>query len=244
METKTISWFSAGVSSAVATKLLIDEIDQIIYTHIEDQHPDTLRFVKECEAWFGKPVEIMQSPYKNVENALLGASFINSPYGAPCTNILKKRVRIEWEAKNEFFCWLDYVWGMDVDEADRCQGLEESMPNQKHIFPLVERGISKEKAHQILKASGIKRPVMYDLGYQNNNCIGCVKGGMAYHNKIRRDFPEVFKKRAKMERKVGASCIHTDKEGRVFLDELDPERGRNDPPVVEDCGIMCEMLAM
>ncbi len=37
---------------------------------------------------------------------------------------------------------------------------------------------------------------MYDLGYPNNNCIGCVKGGMGYWNKIRKDFPEVFQKRA------------------------------------------------
>ena len=33
----TVSWFSAGVSSAVATKLIIDEVDRIIYTHIDDQ---------------------------------------------------------------------------------------------------------------------------------------------------------------------------------------------------------------
>jgi hypothetical protein len=39
----TVSWFSAGVSSAVATKLEIESIDRIIYTHIHDQHPDTLR---------------------------------------------------------------------------------------------------------------------------------------------------------------------------------------------------------
>ena len=70
---KTISWFSAGGSSAVATKLMIDEIDSIIYTHIEDQHPDTLRFVKDCEQWFGKPVEILQSPYKTVQAACLAA---------------------------------------------------------------------------------------------------------------------------------------------------------------------------
>lgn len=31
---------------------------------------------------------------------------------------------------------------------------------------------------------------MYDLGYANNNCIGCVKGGIGYWNKIRIDFPE------------------------------------------------------
>lgn len=55
----TISWFSAGVSSAVATKWAIDQIDRIIYTHIEDQHPDTLRFVSDCQKWFGKKIEVL-----------------------------------------------------------------------------------------------------------------------------------------------------------------------------------------
>ena len=31
MKMLTISWFSAGVSSAVATKLMIDEIDKIYF---------------------------------------------------------------------------------------------------------------------------------------------------------------------------------------------------------------------
>ena len=32
---------------------------------------------------------------------------------------------------------------------------------------------------------------MYDLGYPNNNCIGCIKGGMGYWNRIRKDFPDI-----------------------------------------------------
>ena len=82
---KNISWFSAGVSSAVATKLMIDQIDEIIYTHIDDQHPDTMRFVRDCEKWFGKPITILQSPYKCVENAVYGSGgrgYINGPSGA------------------------------------------------------------------------------------------------------------------------------------------------------------------
>ena len=76
---------------------------------------------------------------------------------------------------------------------------------------------------------------MYDLGHPNNNCIGCVKGGMGYWNKIRVDFPEVFERRAKMERDIGATCING-----IYLDELDPDAGRN-KVVVADCGIMCEL---
>jgi 3'-phosphoadenosine 5'-phosphosulfate sulfotransferase (PAPS reductase)/FAD synthetase len=236
----TVSYFSAGVSSAVATKLLIDEIDRIMYTHIDDQHPDTMRFVKECEEWFGKPVEIWQSPVKNVENACRYAGgFIRNPKtgAARCTTTLKRFVRKEFEEANPGpkCC----VWGMDCNEQDRCDRILQSMSEFEHRFPLLERGMTKEDAHKILKASGIKRPAMYDLGYHNNNCIGCVKGGMGYWNKIRVDFPDVFASRAKMERDIGFSIL-----GRAWLDELDPERGRHEGPICEDCGIMCELMAM
>lgn len=229
-----VSWFSAGVSSAVATKLVISLIDKIIYTHIDDQHPDTMRFVRDCEKWFEKPIEILQSPYKSVNNALRTSVYVNGVHGAPCTRLLKRRVRQEWEDGKGH---LTYVWGMDITEKDRCNRLNQIMPHQVHIFPLVDRGIAKFMAHQMLAASGIRRPAMYDLGYHNNNCIGCVKGGMGYWNKIRSDFPEVFKERAEVERLIKGTCIKG-----VYLDELDPEKGRHERPIVEDCGLFCEEM--
>lgn len=241
---KTISWFSAGVSSAVATKLVIDTIDQIIYTHIDDQHLDTMRFIEDCEKWFNKKITILQSPYRNVENACLGSGirggsgYVNGPGGVRCSMYLKKRVRKEWECKHEKEK-ITYIWGMDVSEKNRCDGIRNLMPRFNHIFPLVDKNITKEQAHKILKASEIKRPMMYDLGYNNNNCIGCVKGGMGYWNKIRIDFPDVFERRAKLERRIGGTCIKG-----VYLDELDETRGRNLKPICEDCGIFCEMLGV
>jgi len=231
-----VSWFSGGVSSAVATKLMIKNIHKIIYTHIDDQHPDTMRFVKDCEEWFGKPVEILQSRYKCVNHAIKAAAYVNGVAGAACTRLLKRRVRQEWEEGKEN---LIYVWGMDVMEGERCRRLKEAMPDQVHKFPLRERKITKDDAHKILNASGIKRPAMYDLGYNNNNCVGCVKGGMGYWNKIRIDFPEVFKERAEVERIVGHTCIKG-----VYLYELEPTRGRMSDEIMGDCGIFCELMKL
>ena len=94
--------------------------------------------------------------------------------------------------------------------------------------------LKKQDCHAIANRMGISRPLMYELGYQNNNCIGCVKGGMGYWNKIRKDFPEVFESRAKLEREIGATCING-----IFLDELEPDRGRIEDEISTDCGIMC-----
>jgi 3'-phosphoadenosine 5'-phosphosulfate sulfotransferase (PAPS reductase)/FAD synthetase len=236
----TVSYFSAGASSAVATKLVIDQIDRIMYTHIGDHHEDSLRFVRDCEAWFGKPVEVWQSPYKDVDTACRANSFIRSPQsGAVCTRVLKRTVRKQFEYENEGS--MRIVWGLDCDETERIDNIRRNMPNHEHLFPLADQGISKEHAHQILKASGIKRPAMYDLGYNNNNCRGCVKGGMGYWNHVRVDFPDIFVSRVKLERDLGFPIL-SNKYG--YLDELDPQRGRHTPPVVEDCGIMCELMAI
>lgn len=239
MQTIRVAWFSAGVSSAVATKLAIDHIDRIIYQHIDDQHEDTMRFVKDCETWFGKPIEIIQSPLKSVENACRFRAYVNGVRGASCTRMLKRELRKQWECDNGFFSWFHYVWGMDSDEASRAESLRESMPDHKHEFPLIDLGISKEEAHGILARAGIARPKMYDLGYPNNNCVGCVKGGKGYWNKIRQDFPAVFAARAKLERLIGGTCING-----VYLDELDPEAGRDVGPIVPECGPQCAMTAV
>ena len=123
---------------------------------------------------------------------------------------------------------------MDANEKHRADRLVDGMYEFQHKFPLIERGITKQEAHGICAALGIKRPLMYDLGYNNNNCIGCLKGGMGYWNKIRRDFPELFEKRAKMERELGYSILKG-----CYLDELDPNRGRMSDEISQDCDIFC-----
>jgi hypothetical protein len=235
-----VSWFSTGVSSAVATKLEANELDQILYTHIDDQHPDSLRFVKDCEQWFGKQIIILQSPLKSVEAAIRkNGKYIAGPGGAACTRALKRRVRQKWEQENVALMPIEYIWGFDYDERHRADRVLQTMPEYAHRFPLIEKKIGKQEAHEILRASGIRRPAMYELGYHNNNCIGCIKGGMGYWNKIRVDFPAVFKARAELERWANASCING-----VFLDQLDPEAGLHEPPIMDECGLLCELQSL
>jgi 3'-phosphoadenosine 5'-phosphosulfate sulfotransferase (PAPS reductase)/FAD synthetase len=232
-----VSWFSAGVSSAVATKLALKKYPDltVLYIDIDDQHPDSLRFVKDCEEWFGVPVTILKSPYGSVDKVCRAFAFVNGVGGARCTTTLKRRTRREWEMAHNP---THYIWGFDASkrERERAKRVEEQMADYKHTFPLIEEGLLKQDAHGMLLKAGIKRPYMYDLGYPNNNCIGCVKGGKGYWNKIRKDFPEVFHTRAKMERDIGHTCIKG-----VWLDELNPDEGREQKIIVEDCGILCQL---
>ena len=232
----TVSWFSTGVSSFIAAYLLRDTIDRIFYIHIAEQHEDSIRFLKDCEKILGKEIEMASSPFESVERVIDSQRYINGPAGAACTKLLKKRVRKEWESTlgNEPMA---YIWGYDVSERHRAERLLESMPEATHIFPLIDNNLTKADCHAMSLKLGVARPAMYDLGYQNNNCVGCVKGGMWYWNKIRKDFPDVFATRARQEREIGHSCIKG-----VFLDELDPNRGRPEEEISQDCGIACLMI--
>mgnify|MGYP003134285288 FL=1 len=235
-----IAWWSAGVTSAVATKLAIDKYgkDNVlpIYFHIDSAHEDNARFKEQCEEWYGRDIRVEQAKgYNNQFDVITRDKYVNGPGGARCTLVLKKRVRQKLEKE------LDYtgqVFGFEYSkkEVNRAIRFKEQYPDAKPLFPLIDHKMTKPECLFYLEQTGIKRPEMYTLGYGNNNCIGCVKGGMGYWNKIRVDFPDYFARMAEAERQVGNSCLRG-----VFLDELDPEAGRQQKMIMPDCGNFCDI---
>lgn len=187
----------------------------------------------------GVEIEVLRNEnFTCVDDVLIKKKYINGPHGAPCTSVLKKEVRYKFE---DFVGeWDGQVWGFDYcpREVNRAIRFKQQNPLTKPLFPLIERQISKQDALGMLKMAGIEIPTMYKLGYSNNNCIGCVKGGIGYWNKIRRDFPDKFNRMAEIERIIGATCLK-DANGRVFLDELDPKRGDDVKPIEPDCSLFC-----
>ena len=229
-----VAWFSCGATSTIACKLALqDNPDlEIVYIETGSHHPDNKRYLADCEKWFGKKITVLQSRFANVIEVLRYQRYINGPAGAPCTKHLKRLVRekYEWEHDIE-----SYVWGFESGrkEEARAKRMCERYPDFKHIFPLIERGLNKADCLAMVEKAGIELPAMYKLGYGNNNCVGCVKGGKGYWNKIRIDFPDRFQEMARLEREIGATCIKD-----TFLDELSPDAGKCDP-VLPECSIFC-----
>lgn len=240
-----VCWISAGVSSFIAGYLAKD-VDEFIYIDVADQQEDSMRFVKDCEKILGKEIKIMRSTeYKDVDEAIRSQGIIKHPQTgyAPCTTLLKKRIRRMWEQQHADY-EITYVWGFDCSEKHRADLMEQLEPEFNHEFPLIEKNLNKPDVHAMSESLGLKRPLMYDLGYKNNNCIGCVKGGMGYWNNIRKDFPEVFESRAKLERDIGASILKESDGTPLYLDELEPNRGRMQDEVMPDCSIFCHLVTM
>lgn len=238
----TIGWWSGGITSAVACRLAIEKYDNVrlIYIETGSHHPDTIRFKEDCENWYGQKIETLQnSKYDNHIDVILKSKYVNGAAGARCTKELKKDVRFKFEKENKIAA---QVWGYEFEasEINRAIRTQEQYPYTNPLFPLIENKLSKNECAGILAGAGIKIPMMYKLGYNNNNCIGCVKGGAGYWNKIRVDFPEIFKQMADAERAVGATCLK-DKNGKIYLDELDPNAGNPTDLVTGECGIFCQV---
>jgi hypothetical protein len=242
-----ICWWSAGITSAVAGKASQELYENVQFYYIETgrAHPDNVRFKGDCEKWYNQEIITVQNRkgYKDHIDVILKERYVNGPEGAKCTKELKKEVRADIEElyKPTLFnqtLLVNQIFGFEFEkkEVNRAIRFLEQYPSAKALFPLVEKGLTKDNCAGILMNQGIELPVMYKLGFNNNNCIGCVKGGMAYWNKIRTHFPDDFNKMAAAERNVGRSCIQD-----VFLDELDPNAGRKDKPITPNCGTFCEV---
>lgn len=112
--------------------------------------------------------------------------------------------------------------------------------------PLIDHDLYKADCLAMLRRAGIELPTMYAMGYRNNNCLGCVKGGSGYWNKVRVDFPEVFQRMSDMEQKLGRTVCKETIDGvrqRVFLKDLSPEAGRYEAEPDIECGIFCHMAS-
>jgi hypothetical protein len=81
---------------------------------------------------------------------------------------------------------------------------------------------------------------MYRLGFKNNNCLGCPKGGMGYWNRIREHFPAEFEKMAAIQRELGPGSGFLKRRGeRIVLDQLLPEDGRDEAEQDIECSVTC-----
>jgi 3'-phosphoadenosine 5'-phosphosulfate sulfotransferase (PAPS reductase)/FAD synthetase len=233
--------FSCGAASAVATKLALTKYaDREVVIHYSDtrtEHPDNRRFIADCERWFGAPVISLASEYyRDTWDVWEKEKIIaqGSRGFAPCTDALKRLPAEMAQRPGDTL-----VFGYTVEERDRLARIIARHPGQAIEAPLVPAGLTKQDCFAILSRAGIELPAMYKLGFRNNNCIGCPKGGKGYWNLIRRHFPEVFERMAKLERKFGHALLPENDGTRVFLDELDPDRGNHETEPDIDCSIMC-----
>lgn len=233
--------FSCGAPSAVAFKVAVErygdetEVEGIYCNLSADEHPDNARFMIDVENWVGRKVTRLSHPkYTTIDDLFLDRGFIASRLGAICTRTMKREVAEAYSRPDD-----RHVFGYAANERERIGFFTQRHPDVRCLWLLAAAGVTDEDCYHVISACGIELPMMYRLGYGHNNCIGCVKGGKGYWNKIRRDFPEVFKRRAEVQRFIGpGACFRSGGDG-FMLDELDPSEGLDVPEPKIECGMFC-----
>jgi hypothetical protein len=234
---RTVGWFSCGDASAVACALTLKRVPDAVVARIylSSEHPDNDRFAADCERWYGKRIVTLHDPEgRTTWDVWEQRKYIAGIQGAPCTGLLKKAVRFAFQRPDDI-----HVLGYTREEQRRADLFRKNNPELYVSFPLIDAGLSKPDCHAIVRAAGIRLPAMYELGFDNNNCIGCPKGGAGYWNMIRKHFPNQFHRMADLSRGLGARLIRQGGQ-RIFLDELRPETGRQSDEVDVDCSAFCE----
>jgi hypothetical protein len=201
---RVVCQFSCGAASAVATKIAIAQYGathdvQIINAFIVEEDEDNRRFLADCERWFGQPVTVLRDEKygASTREVFRQRKYMNGPRGASCSRRLKRDLL-------DKFCTPEdvQVFGFTVEEMDRFVDIQK-VEGRRCVAPLIGRGLEKADCKAMIERAGIELPRMYRLGYDNANCIGCVKGGMGYWRAIREDFPVIFNELADIQEGIG-----------------------------------------
>jgi len=256
-----IAWWSGGVTSAVACKIALDlflEV-RVVFIDTKNEHPDTYRFLVDCETWYGCEIEIISSnQFENIEAVWEHYGGMNFAHGAICSTELKRAVRIAFEKENDY---LHEVFGFEADDKEikRAKAMSMNYPESKPIYPLLMYWLSKQDCANRIKEANIEIPISYQLGFNNNNCLGtgCVRGGIGYWQKYARDFPDQFDKMAQREHRFSerkgepVTMLKDRRDGkdqRLFLKrhpfwpeiaELSETKGREPKPLNDCNGFGC-----
>ena len=235
-------WFSCGAASAVAAKLTVEKYGNthdvfIVNNPIQEEDSDNQRFLNDVEKWIGIPIMYA----KNTKIGTISAvdvwekrKYMSGVHGAPCSLVLKKEARYEFELKHDI-TW--HVLGFTIDEKhrhDRFVKFERS-----NVLPiLIDANLTKTMCFDILTLAGIKLPEVYKY-LPNANCIGCVKSSSpTYWNRIRKHYTEIFKQRSEQSRRLKVKLVKYQGK-RIFLDEL-PEYAKGGKITTYECGIFCD----
>jgi hypothetical protein len=229
-----------GVNSAVMAYLVLQEDPDAIPIHCDlgaSVHPDSHRFINDLEEWYGKPIiRVASTEFVTVDEVFEKRKYLSGIDGAPCTGAMKIVPRMNYQLPSDVHYWGYAADGLD---AKRFYNMQERYPLLHQKAPLIEYKMFKKDTHEFLRKHGVKRPVVYDIGMPNGNCLGCVKATSPnYWALIRKHFPDVFARRADQSRRFGARLTRI-KGQRIFIDEIPADWPTEVKGNFGGCGFHC-----
>ncbi|MFS0558818.1 hypothetical protein [Brevibacillus sp. 179-C9.3 HS] len=242
-----IIFFSGGTSSfSVADWVKTNYPGDNIVLYFTDtlwENYDLYRFIDEASDKLELPMLTHSVGLNPIELMFEKKLVFNSMIG-DCSKVLKiqvaadflkrgKKPSIEKWRNKQYLKAEDFVteailyFGIGFEEMHRQGPIWKNWQPFKVEMPLIDYVIDNDA---VLKKHGIRKPILYELGFSHNNCNGCcVKAGQGHYKNLKQKMPDVFLKIMEQEHhlKVCVSAF------RYITDKRVPEEDRIPPHVQE-----------
>ena len=204
--------FSGGIASAYLAHLVIEREGRdntvLFFTDTLWEDEDNYRFMREVSEHLHLPITY-QADGRTPKQVFWDRRLLKRHDTAPCSTELKmKQTVIYVETQRTKGIEPILYFGIERTEAQRAQRLEHNYSHNcleavECRFPLIDLGVSKSDMLRIIEQEwGIRKPRMYELGFDHANCGGrCVKAGGQHYRNLLRVWPERFAEVEDMERR-------------------------------------------
>ena len=238
--------FSGGLTSAWCAGWALrtypkDEV-VLLWHDVKEEHPDTVRFVHEMAAALDMPVTEW-SDGRSVTQLFRDEAYLGNNQNAMCSRILKQIPGSKYIAA-AIECGYEVVKvvGMSAKEPDRVANQAAKAVNGGFTvrFPMIETGTTKQQATDWVLSMGVKPSAIYCWS-EHANCVGCVKGGMAYWQAVAKNAPDVYAQRIALEEEFGHGILRGGDREHYLLKDLVHIRLKRTVPFKESIEIgSCE----
>lgn len=196
--------FSRGVTSAVTAWLVAQEHPEttiLLFHDPKEEDPDNERFGREVAEFIGLPITEF-SDGRTVSEVFEDEGMLGNNRMTPCSRILKQQLgdaftrQLQQQGRS-----VTRYFGYAQGEERRWDRMVQvgAVAGFAVRCPLIERGMTKRDCKDLVTGCwGIRLPRSYDH-YDNANCKGCVKGGLAYWGQVYLFDRETWELRADQE---------------------------------------------
>ena len=166
------------------------------------EHNDLYRFLDDIKNYLDKDI-YFDNDGRTPEQVFFDEHFLGCNRVPLCSRVLKA------ERLQKFYKDGDnLIFGIGIEECHRKQRIIAAyqvvyVKTGKFCtveFPLIHNAIPKYEIDKWFSHTGIKRPELYTLGFEHNNCSGgCVRQGKRQWKKLLATLPDVYNEREQLE---------------------------------------------
>lgn len=187
---------SGGESSAAVAVLLKDTDPVLYFNDTKWEHIDLYRYIREVRDYTGLEL-VEDTDGRSPEQVARDHHALPNNRMPFCSHELKAK-RLQKYAKPGDTIYFG-IGPHEVHRAGRIRLIYSPMGIETR-FPLIEQDIDQHGVDAIMRGTGIRRPALYDLGFEHNNCGGgCVRQGAKQWRHLLRVLPDVYKAREELE---------------------------------------------